>query len=62
VLGKAGEERERKKNIGSKDTDIDLVCVAVDVVLLLCAAMVLKDRKEQARYRLIDAKNGSGPI
>jgi hypothetical protein len=38
------------------------VCAAVDVILLLCAAMVLKDRKEQARYRLIDAKNGSGPI
>jgi len=40
----------------------DFCIVAIDVILLLCAAMVLKDRKERARYRLIDAKNGSGPI
>ena len=35
---------------------------AIDVVLLLCVAIVLKDRKEQHRYRLIDAKNGVGRI
>jgi hypothetical protein len=28
------------------------------VILLLCVAMVLKDRKERERYKLIDAKNG----
>jgi len=36
--------------------------VAIDVFLLLCVAMVLKDRKERERYRLIDEKNGWGPI
>ena len=37
--------------------------VGVDMLLVLCAAMVLKVRKVRARYRLIDAKNnGFGPI
>ncbi|EEP79662.1 predicted protein [Uncinocarpus reesii 1704] len=40
----------------------DFGIVAIDAVLLLCIAMVLKDRKERARYRLIDAKNGFGTI
>ncbi|KAI1910008.1 hypothetical protein LOZ53_004545 [Ophidiomyces ophidiicola] len=40
----------------------DFGIVAVDAVLLLCVAMVLKDRKERARYRLIDSKNGFGTI
>lgn len=33
--------------------------VGIDVILLLCVAMVLKDRQEQARYRHIDEKIGS---
>jgi len=28
------------------------------MILLICTAVVLKDRKERERYRLIDAKNG----
>lgn len=28
------------------------------MILLLCVAVVVKDRKEKERYRLIDAKNG----
>ncbi|KAF2005354.1 hypothetical protein P154DRAFT_424753 [Amniculicola lignicola CBS 123094] len=32
--------------------------VALDAVLLLCVAMVLKYRQEQERYRHIDEKNG----
>ncbi|EAS30338.3 tetraspanin [Coccidioides immitis RS] len=40
----------------------DFGIVAIDALLLLCVAMVLKDRKERARYRLIDSKNGFGTI
>ncbi|PGH26402.1 hypothetical protein AJ80_01900 [Polytolypa hystricis UAMH7299] len=40
----------------------DFGVVAIDTILLLCVAMVLKDRKERARYRLIDAKNGYAVI
>ncbi|CCX30528.1 hypothetical protein FPQ18DRAFT_364743 [Pyronema domesticum] len=36
--------------------------VGMDVVLLLCAAMLIKYRKEQLRYRLIDQKWGVGNI
>ncbi|KAI9768966.1 MAG: phospholipid scramblase 1 [Geoglossum simile] len=36
--------------------------VALDVVLLLGVAMVLKQRREQKRYRVIDEKNGLGSI
>jgi len=36
--------------------------VALDVVLLLSIAMVLKQRREQKRYRIIDGKNGLGSI
>jgi hypothetical protein len=32
----------------------------IDVVLILGVAIVLKDRKEKARYRVIDEKNGAG--
>jgi len=34
--------------------------VGVDVALILSIAMLLKDRKEKARYRHIDEKNGAG--
>ncbi|KAG0651399.1 hypothetical protein D0Z07_1677 [Hyphodiscus hymeniophilus] len=34
--------------------------VGVDVVLIMATAMLLKDRKEKARYRHIDEKNGAG--
>jgi hypothetical protein len=34
--------------------------VGVDVLLILCTAILLKDRKEKERYRHIDEKNGSG--
>lgn len=34
--------------------------VGLDVVVLLCAAMLINYRKEQARYRLIDQKWGVG--
>jgi len=34
--------------------------VGVDVILILCVAMVLKYRMEQERYRHIDEKNGGG--
>jgi hypothetical protein len=34
--------------------------VGIDVVLILGVAIVLKDRKEKARYRVIDEKNGAG--
>lgn len=40
----------------------DFGIVAIDVILLLCVAMVLKQRKEKERYRLIDEKLGWGPI
>ncbi|KAF8537609.1 hypothetical protein BDD12DRAFT_887278 [Trichophaea hybrida] len=36
--------------------------VGMDVVLLLCAAMLIRYRKEQLRYRLIDQKWGVGNI
>jgi len=36
--------------------------VAVDMMLLLSALCLIKDRKEKARYRLIDEKRGHGPI
>jgi len=36
--------------------------VALDVVLLLGISMVLKQRREQKRYRVIDEKNGFGSI
>ncbi|MCJ1486606.1 phospholipid scramblase 1 [Schaereria dolodes] len=36
--------------------------VALDVMLFLSGVVVLKDRKEKERYRLIDAKNGFGGI
>ncbi|KAJ9204601.1 hypothetical protein DTO166G4_7509 [Paecilomyces variotii] len=36
----------------------DFGIVAIDMILLLCVAVVVKDRKEKERYRLIDAKNG----
>ncbi|OKL62799.1 hypothetical protein UA08_01462 [Talaromyces atroroseus] len=32
--------------------------VAIDMILLICVAVVLKDRKEKERYHLIDAKMG----
>lgn len=34
--------------------------VGVDMILVLCVAMVLKYRQEQERYRHIDEKNGGG--
>lgn len=36
--------------------------VAVDVILLLSALCLMKDRKEKVRYKLIDEKAGFGPI
>ncbi|KAH8730641.1 tetraspanin [Phaeosphaeriaceae sp. PMI808] len=36
--------------------------VGIDVVLVLCVAMVLKYRMEQERYRHIDEKNGLGGL
>ncbi|KIW16672.1 hypothetical protein PV08_03860 [Exophiala spinifera] len=36
--------------------------VAVDMMLLLAALCVIKDRKEKERYRMIDEKRGYGPI
>ncbi|KAI9836936.1 MAG: phospholipid scramblase 1 [Sclerophora amabilis] len=36
--------------------------VALDVILLLCIAMMMKGRKEKERYRNIDQKNGFGGI
>jgi hypothetical protein len=39
-----------------------LTFTGVHAILILCVAMVLKDRKERARYKLIDAKNGFRPI
>ncbi|PSN69151.1 hypothetical protein BS50DRAFT_333738 [Corynespora cassiicola Philippines] len=36
--------------------------VGVDVILVLCVAMVLKYRQEQERYRHIDEKNGVGSL
>jgi hypothetical protein len=32
------------------------------MILLICVAVVLKDRKEKERYRLIDAKVGFSAI
>jgi len=40
----------------------DFGIVAIDVILLLGIACLLKDRKEKERYALIDAKAGFGPI
>jgi len=40
----------------------DFGIVAVDVLLLLAVACLVKDRKEKERYALIDAKVGFGPI
>jgi len=34
--------------------------VGVDVILIIMTAILLKDRKEKARYRHIDEKNGAG--
>lgn len=43
----------------NEKSDNDCDCYqAIDAILLLCTAVVLKDRKERERYRLIDAKNG----
>lgn len=36
--------------------------VGMDFILLLCAAMLIRYRKEQLRYRLIDQKWGTGNI
>lgn len=36
--------------------------VGLDFILLLCIAMVIKKRKEQIRYRLIDEKRGISSI
>ncbi|KAH4057639.1 hypothetical protein HBI56_073480 [Parastagonospora nodorum] len=36
--------------------------VGIDVILVLCTAMVLKYRMEQERYRHIDEKNGFGGL
>jgi hypothetical protein len=36
--------------------------VGVDVLLVLCVAMVLKYRQEQERYRHIDEKNRLGGL
>ena len=36
--------------------------VAIDALLVLTIACVLKDRKEKERYRLIDEKHGIAPI
>lgn len=36
--------------------------IAVDVLLFLAAVVVLKDRAQSDRYRLIDAKSGFGAI
>lgn len=41
---------------------VDFSIVAIDVILLLGIACLLKDRKEKERYALIDAKLGFGPI
>lgn len=40
----------------------DFGIVAIDVVLLLGIACLVKDRKEKERYALIDAKTGFAPI
>lgn len=39
-----------------------LIFLGLDVVLLLCAAMMINYRKEQLRYRAIDQKWGVGNI
>lgn len=41
----------------TKNQELTILLV-VDVLLLLFVAMVLKERKEEERYRLIDAKTG----
>ena len=38
--------------------DINKLSIALDMILLICVAVVAKDRKERERYRLIDAKVG----
>ncbi|KAF2839838.1 hypothetical protein M501DRAFT_932599 [Patellaria atrata CBS 101060] len=37
-------------------------CVGIDVLLLLCTAMLLKHRQELERYKHIDEKNGIGGL
>lgn len=37
-------------------------CLALDMILLICVAVLSKDRKEKERYRLIDAKVGLNAI
>jgi hypothetical protein len=40
-----------------------LTCyLALDMILLICVAVLSKDRKEKERYRLIDAKVGLNAI
>lgn len=46
----------------SKIFTVDFGIVAIDVMLVLAIACLLKDRKEKERYRLIDAKVGFAPI
>jgi len=41
---------------------VDFGIVAIDFIMLICVAVVLKDRKERERYRLIDAKIGASTI
>jgi hypothetical protein len=36
-----------------------VVLLGIDVALILCIAMLLKDRKEKERYRHIDEKSGT---
>ena len=49
-------------SFNSKIFTADFGIVAIDVILLLGIACLVKDRKEQERYALIDAKVGFGPI
>ena len=41
---------------------IDFLIVSIDFALVLSLACLAKDRKEKARYALIDAKAGAAPI
>ena len=36
-----------------------MVPLGIDVALILCIAMLVKDRKEKERYRHIDEKSGT---
>lgn len=47
--------------VNDKQADSHL-SLAIDMILLICVAVVLKDRKEKERYRLIDAKVGVSAI